>query len=347
MDVPDASELSGPTIRRMLRAVGVSESVEAATPTERGFCTVYRVETAAETLYLKAAPADQPSGVAGEARIQAVLEANSSIPVPPVRGVVDAHDSLPAPFFVMAACPGEELPYEHLAAFDDEAMRRLARDTGRYLGELHRIDVDGFGHVGHTGPELDGKGPSGDPAVLRSDDARVDWPSYFRARVEAELDGTADSRFASVASDLRTHLEAVADDLEGPFEPVLGRNDHGLHNLLVDPDTGEITAMLDWAYTIAVPPAFDFEFAVYLYGGSFLTGLPDARDRRDLVREAMVEGYREAAPERVDAVATPEPRYELVAMARLLRDFHHLDLPAEAAERSADRLRNDVREQIE
>jgi hypothetical protein len=104
--------------------------------------------------------------------------------------------------------------------------------------------------------------------------------------------------------------------------------------------------MLDWAYTLAVPPAFDFEFAVYLYGGSFLAGLPDARDRRPLVREAMVEGYREAAPDRVDAVATPEPRYELVAMARMLRDFHNLDLSEQAADDCAERLRTDVRERL-
>jgi aminoglycoside phosphotransferase (APT) family kinase protein len=247
----------------------------------------------------------------------------------------------------MDACSGEELPYEHLAEFDDDAMRRLAYDTGRYLGELHSIDaVDGFGHVRYNGLELSGDAPSGDPTVLQADESRDDWPSYFRARVGAELDGTDESRFASVASELRTHLAAVADEFDGPFESVLGRNDHGLHNLLVDPETGEITATLDWAYTLAVPPAFDFEFAVYLYGGSFLAGLPDARDRRPLVREAMVEGYGEVAPERVETVSTPEPRYELVAMARMLRDFHNLDLSEEAAERCAERLRADVRAKI-
>lgn len=347
MDAPDASEHSAATVRRMLRAAGVTAGVDAVTPTERGFSAVYRVETDKGTLYLKAAPEGQSGGIPSESRIQAVLRKHTSVPVPAVRGVVDSHDSLPAPFFVMERCPGEELPYEHLAEFDDDAMRRLARDTGRYLGELHDIDVDGFGHVRHDGPDLDGTVPSGDPAVLRSDERRPDWPSYLRARVEAELDGTDESRFAAVASELRTQLDAVVDALDGPFEAVLGRNDHGLHNLLVDPETGDITAMLDWAYTLAVPPAFDFEFAVYLYGGSFLAGLPEVRDRRPLVREAMVAGYREVAPERVDAVATPTPAYELVAMARMLRDFHNLDLSASDAERCAARVRADVRGRIE
>jgi aminoglycoside phosphotransferase (APT) family kinase protein len=343
----DADDHSPATVRRMLRAAGVDATVDEVTRTERGFSAVYRAETDEGSLYLKAAPADGSGGIPSEARIQAVLRERTAIPVPSVRGVVDAHDALPAPFFVMEGCPGEELPYEHLAAFDDDAMGRLARDTGRHLGALHGIGIDGFGHVRHDGPELAGAAPSGDPGVLRADDSRPEWPPYFRVRAEAELHGTEDSRFASVADDLRAHLEAVADDLEGPFEPVVGRNDHGLHNLLVDPDSGAITAMLDWAYTLAVTPAFDFEFAVYLYGGSFLAGLPEARDRRPLVREAMLEGYRETAPERVAAVATPTPEYELVAMARLLRDFHNLDLPDAATQRCAERLRADVRARIE
>lgn len=344
----DGDRLSPATARRMLRAVGIDDAVASVTPTERGFSAVYRVETEGGTYYLKAAPDGQDAGISSDVRIQSVVHANSRIPVPTVRGGFDAHESLPAPYFVMEACPGETLPYEHVAAFDDDALRRLARDTGRYLGDLHAIDaLDGFGHVRYDGRELAGEAPSGDPSILRSDPDRGDWPSYFRVRVEAELNGTEESQFASVAADLRAHLETVADALDGPFEPVLGRNDHGLHNLLVDPDLGKITAMLDWAYTLAVPPAFDVEFAVYLYGGSFLAGLPGVCDRRPLVREAMVEGYREAAPDRVSAVATPEPRYELVAMARILRDFHNLDLSEEAAERCAERVRADVREKIE
>ncbi|MEF8842037.1 MAG: hypothetical protein V5A62_10485 [Haloarculaceae archaeon] len=97
---------------------------------------------------------------------------------------------------------------------------------------------------------------------------------------------------------LESWFEERIEEPTGPFSPVLGRNDHGLHNLLADRDTGEVTSMIDWAYTLAVPPAFDFGFAEYLFGGSFLSGLPGFRDRQALVREAMRAGYRSTGPGR-------------------------------------------------
>jgi hypothetical protein len=147
--------------------------------------------------------------------------------------------------------------------------------------------------------------------------------------------------------------------LSGPFRPALGRNDHGFHNLLVDPDAGRVTAQPDWAYTLAVPPAFDFEFAAYLYGGSFLAGLPDVRDRRvttssrhevrgeprdrrPLVREALLDGYAETASDLVDRVREPTPCYELLAATRVMNDFGHLDLPDGTVEAVAARFRTDV-----
>jgi hypothetical protein len=81
-------------------------------------------------------------------------------------------------------------------------------------------------------------------------------------------------------------VEAGIDDLESPFDPVLGRNDHGLHNLLVSPQTGAVTAILDWGYTLAVPAAFDIEFAVYILSGAFLAGRPDVPNWRS-VDEAL------------------------------------------------------------
>lgn len=128
---------------------------------------------------------------------------------------------------------------------------------------------------------------------------------------------------------------------------MLGRNDHGLHNLLVDPATGAITGMLDWGYTLAVPARFDVAFAVYLYGGAFLAGLPDASDRRALVREALLAGYEATAPDRSGAVSRPEPLYEVLAMVRIMNDVDHLDVPEEHEGAVTDRIRADVRTLID
>ena len=367
-EIPEARELSDATVEEMVRVADPAWEVEDVTPAERGFCSVYRIEVTGEDApsecYLKASPDGDAWNVPAEARIQAVLSAHTQIPVPEVLCVVDDHDTLPTPYYLMRALPGEELAYERVCRLADDVLRRLARELGEHLGELHSIPaVDRFGHVGHEGPELAGGRPGGDPAMLavsgpRGSDSSdgdssdgdshgsapyEDWPSFLREYGARELDRHASSRFTELTPAIRRWFDAAIGDLDGPFEPVLGRNDHGLHNLLVDPETGEITAMLDWGYTLSVPAAFDVEFAVYLFGGAFLAGLSDVPDRRSLVREELLLGYRSTAPERVEAISTPEPLYELLAMVRIMNDFHHLEIPDGTEPAAMDRIQTDAR----
>lgn len=348
VDTPDAREIPDATVETMVQLAEPSWEVQTVTRADRGFCTVYRVVVAgggeSRELYLKASPDGQPWGLPVEARIQAVLDARTSIPVPEVICVVDDHEEFPTPFYLMSALPGEEVPYERVCRLEDDILRRLARETGRYLAELHAVPgVEHFGHVRHDGPVMTGGRPDGEPGTLTVGEPHDDWKTYLQKRVTEEVDRHADSRFSDLTPELDRAFEAGIGNLEEPFVPVLGRNDHGLHNLLIDPETGSITAMLDWGYTLAVPAAFDFEFAVYLFSGAFLAGLPDVSDRRPLVREAMLSGYRRTAPDRVGTVSTPEPLYEALAMVRIMNDFHHLDVPDGTESAVMDRIRSDLR----
>lgn len=347
-DIPEAREVSHSTIAEMVKTAMPDGDLLQASPVERGFCSVYRVvvsrDGTEEELYLKVSPDGQTWAIPTEARLQAVLAERTSIPVPEVLGVTDDHGTHPTPHYLMRGLPGAELPYEGVARLDDDVLHRLAREMGEYLGELHTVPaVERFGHASHDGPQLTGERPDGSPETLTVANPRETWPEYLRDHVDHELERHADSRFSDLTDDLRQWFEAGIDALEGPFAPVLGRNDHGLHNLLVDADTGELTAILDWGYTLAVPPAFDFEFAVYLYSGAFLAGLPGVSDRRAAVREAMLEGYRASAPGRAEAVSTSEPLYEALAMVRIMNDFGHLDVPDGTETAVVDRIRSDAR----
>lgn len=351
-EVPEARQLDDDAAEQLLELIDPTLEFRQATPAERGFCSVYRIEAiddgTARTLYLKASPDGQSWAIPDEARLQAVLHEETAIPVPAVLGVVDEHDSLPTPCYLMTGLPGEELPYEQVARLEDDVLRRLARETGEYLAKLHSVPaVDRFGHVRHDGPELVGDRPTGDPATLTVGDADERWQPYLRDRVNQALDRHEDSRFSALTPALSEFFEAGIENLEGAFEPAIGRNDHGLHNLLLDADTGAITGMIDWGYTLAVPPAFDVEFAAYLYSGAFLAGLPEVSDRRPLVREAMLSGYRETAPELAERVVDPEPLYEALAMTRIMNDFEHLTLPEGSEAAVMDRIRTDVRALIE
>lgn len=346
-----SGDLSGADLQRMVDLVEPTWTVREATPAERGFCRVYRlvVDTHDEEThecYLKAAPEGTEAGVAADARVLAVLYEHTDVPVPEVLGVVDGCPEVPSPFYLVTPMSGEDLPYEEVGWLPDEALRTLARDVGAHLGELHRIDaVDSFGHVGYDRTRtLDGGHPSGSVADLTVREPVDSWPTYLRGYVEHELERHAESRFDSLTPRLESWVDERVDGLEGPFGPVLGRNDHGLHNLLVDADTGEVTATLDWAYTLAVAPAFDLGFVAYILGGAFLRGLPDVRDRRGLVRETILSGYRSTAPRLADAIPTRWPLYELLAAVRVMNDFERLapELPEGTADDVAEGIRVDV-----
>ena len=353
-----ADGFSDETLQRMVRVVDSQWALREATPVERGFCRVYRlvVETPSSTreCYLKAVPAGQSAGVAADARVSAVVRERTAAPVPEVYGAVDDHPELPSPYFLMEAMPGDAVPYERVGWVDDDVLRTTARQLGEHLGELHSIDaVESFGYVSYDeSRELVGGRPSGSTADLAVRDGIDSWPASLRARVDHELERHAESGF----SELTPRLESWCDDridrldrTDETFDPVLGRNDHGFHNLLVDEDTGDLTAMLDWAYTLAVTPAYDLQFAAYLFGGGFLSAIPEVEDRQDLVRDALLTGYRSTAPGLADAASTYRPLYELLATVRITNDFEQLRprLPGGTGESVAEGLREDVESLLE
>lgn len=349
-----AEELTDETLDRMLRGIDPDWELREATPAESGFSSVYHlvVETANSTreCFLKATP-DDDRGVPAEVRLLALLRDQTAIPVPRVVGAVDDHPDLPSPFSLTSPMPGSDVPYEQVGWVSDSVLRTTARQLGAHLGQLHGIDaVDAYGLVGAAdSPKLAGGRPGGTVDELAVEGGSGTWAAFLRRWVDRELERHESSRFAELTPALEDWCDDRLEALTGPFAPVLGRNDHGFHNLLLDTETGEITAMLDWAYTLAVTPAFDFHYAAYLFSGAFLAGISEVPDRRDLVREAMLEGYRSTAPELVEAVSGHRPLYELLATMRIMNDFDQLapKLPEGSVGEVVDGIRADVRETLE
>lgn len=71
------------------------------------------------------------------------------------------------------------------------------------------------------------------------------------------------TRFASTLQQLRTHLSLIYNSA---YPTVLTHNDLGEMNILVDPQTGNITGIIDWADTKILP------FGVALWGLLNITG---------------------------------------------------------------------------
>jgi hypothetical protein len=149
-------------------------------------------------------------------------------------------------------------------------------------------------------------------------------------------------------------LASEVDAVAGPFEPALARVDQSIENVLVAGD--ELTAWIDWEFTIAATPAYDlFCVAWSLAGGPYQFDA-DVPDRRLLVRDALFEGYADAPvhgerppSDIVEQARTNQACYELLST---LRSMEHLegwyqlfDLDGQV-DRTARELREELADQL-
>lgn len=347
-DQPDRT-LPRDDIERMVHEIRPGWTVTDATLADDGHTPVYllSVETGTDSreVVLKATPDGQARGIGMEARLMAVLAAHTSIPVPTVHGAVETHGDLRAPFFLMAAVEGADLSFTETPTLPDAALERAARESGRYLAELHALDaVDAFGQVTVEGQAPVGDRPPTDLDGLTVREPTDAWPERLDAWVDDHLDALVGSRFDDLVPPLEDHLSREVEALSGPFSPVLGRVDHGVHNLLLDAETGAVEAVLDWAFTLAVPPTYDLSCVEYVLSGSVLTALPDARDRQDHVREALRAGYRAEAGGLPAGYREHRQCYQLLSrvlsMTHVAADIAHV--PEEGYDAVAAALRSDA-----
>lgn len=325
--MPPARTIPPETIERMLQSVQPSWELRGATRESRGHTAVYHVDVGTETgpraMVLKASPDDEPHGIRTESRLVEFIADRTDIPVPRVVAAVDDHGSLPSPFFLMESMPGTALPYPETRHLTDRVLRRLSRQTGEHLGRLHCLaGPDGFGVVSLDTPSSGGTQPSGSDEPIRVRDRVDTWTEFLLASVEPELDRLGGSRFGDLEPAIRTWIHDRVEAVPGPRSPVIGRIDHGVHNLLMRRDDGRIEALIDWGFTLAVTPGYDLRTVEYVLSGAVLAPLRDATDRRRLVREALEEGYRRTARYPSDELAAAGDLYELMAVVRAM---NHLD----------------------
>lgn len=344
----------------MLGAVRPDWRLREAELAEGGRASVYHLDVDADgerrTCVLKTAPEGGESfDVATEARIQAVVGAHTGLPVPTVLGVVDVHDDLRAPFFLMEALSGESPSRTTVADLPDGTLGRVARETGRHLAELHDLEVDLPAYSPEVSYDrartLSGGVPGCDPARLVGVGGHERWGDQLREWFQGDFELLADSRFADVAPALRAELARQVDALPAAPEPVFARVDHHWENLVVDPDAGTLDGVIDWGETTAYPRALSLALVEYFLARDWWMVLPEVPDRRPVVREGLLAGYREGAtvPESYDE----ERRcYQLSMLVRELGLFERRVVeepafPDERVEAAAETLRATVEGAVE
>ena len=321
---------------RMVRAIDPTATVREATLADSGHLAVYHlvVDTpdGTDEWVLKASPDGGRHGIGTEARILTIVDDRTSIPVPGVLGVVDEYESLPAPFFVMERVEGEPVPKREIGALSDGALERIARESGRYLAELHALEgPEGYGRVEVVpSTPLAGDRPAVDLDAVTVADLQgasatdpTAWPAVLRTWTEETLERHASTRFGDLTGTVRPTVLEWIESMDGPFRPALGRIDHGLHNCIVEPESGEITGLIDWAFTLSVPAAYDLVCVEANLSLGPWSVHPETPDRRELVRTSLLDGYRSrGSADVLDRFHRHHDVYELLALCRAM---NHLD----------------------
>jgi aminoglycoside phosphotransferase (APT) family kinase protein len=232
--------------------------------------------------------------------------------------VVAADPDGDPPFLATAPLAGESV----LARREDaplEAEADLLRTVGRGLAGVHAAEFDAPGRI--QGGDADGLALAGDG-----------WTDVLCATVRAQEADLFADRFADLPDRLVAALRDAEPLLEGA-PAALVHQDLNVSNCLL----GDPPGFLDWERALVGDPAFDLADAE-----GHLVDRADLDDaERDVLREALFDGYRDAAGELPAGVETRWPAYRAVAFLLTPQTF---ELWADDASEPRDELAAWVRE---
>ncbi|WP_165404031.1 phosphotransferase family protein [Egicoccus halophilus] len=209
-----------------------------------------------------------------EHRIVSAL-ADADVPVPPTVGHEDDPSVTGAPFYVMEFVDGVVVRDAETARtrLDADSRRKASEDLVDVLVRLHEVDVDAVG--------------LGDLA------RREDYLARQLKRWHGQLQQGA-TRELPVLEDVHARLSADIP-AQGPATIVHG--DYRLDNLILDPATGHVQAVLDWELTTLGDPLADLGLLQVYWGeaGDDVLPLLDSPTVVDgfLTREQVATRYAE------------------------------------------------------
>lgn len=298
--------LTEDTVQGMVRTIRPSWTVERLQLTEPSTDAVYYLTADTGEGYveavLKACTAISPTDFRPEPYLCRLLNRQTSIPVPHILGTIDSHEEYPSPFYLMEYCDGQcadtiELIPDHIT--------QITRTAGRHIGEYHTVGkFQRFGRLrldcdvihSRMGATINGRGlavadaatdkrPESDTSLWQ-EYSTSSWQAWFESLCHYWIENL-DERFTDLRPAIEAFVEARFDTLERSFTAVLSHIDYKYRNLLVQPETGETTAVLDWGHSSVMEPYYDL--VVTEHHLSHWAPLRSSDRRR--VREALEEGY--------------------------------------------------------
>ncbi|MCX4094418.1 phosphotransferase family protein [Nocardia sp. alder85J] len=164
-----------------------------------------------------------------EARLLAAVARVSPVPVPEPAFVVAAQGCLA--YFAVPGVPLIELSEARRALHANS----IAETLGRFLGALHAVPTERFADL----VEVDMQPPE-------------QWLVAATECYESAVGEIPHTQQDAVERFLATPPPAE------PYEPVFSHNDLGIEHVLVQPDSGAVTGIIDWSDAAITDPAYDF-----------------------------------------------------------------------------------------
>jgi aminoglycoside phosphotransferase (APT) family kinase protein len=226
----------------------------------------------------------------------------------PAPEVVSIDTTAPIPHLALAKVPGVALV---TADLPPGAAERAARHAGAMLRMLHGDVMPGFGwidrHHFRSTREIRGKSPS--------------WIGEIGAALELALDGlvAAGAVTDADATKLRAEMTALRPAVEAVTEGRFLHGDLGRMHIMVDPDTGQVTGLIDWGDVQVGDPAWDLAISACHFASASEGLLRVYHARQPDLFPHFLEGYEPPAEtaERIEILGAFYLAYRHAWVARL------------------------------
>lgn len=171
---------------------------------------------------------------------------------------------IPSPLFVEVDSETPYMGYQkipgcsltrHYSDLSIEQRQNIAKQVGVFLGELHEL-------------ELAAVSPGTEDSSFDIEADRREWSKFYERVVEITYPNLSHAQ--KLWTDTLFH-DFLDHDENFQFEPVLVHGDFDTSNILVDPETFEVTGIIDFEETRIYDPAADFLFQ--REGSEFMTPL--------------------------------------------------------------------------
>ena len=210
-------------------------------------------------------------------------------------------------YFVTERVHGENLS-EQFASLSRDTRRRVMRQAGEILGDLHsEIGFEAFGRLDLHNGRL----------IVR--DWMGSWREYFEQLTRTHLSRLDDTPFADVAERARGQIEPALEVVPEDGVPRLVHDDFRPANLLFDADAEKpITAVLDWQDVLAALPEYNLAQTEFLFIDSSFSD-PEIQDS---LRTEFHEGYTAHRPmDFEDGYTDRRPLYQLSTLMWRMAGF--------------------------